>query len=95
MAKNRSTLANLISTFNIARHKARTDAEAELWRRNKLDNPRTDRSGYEIRETVVNLDGTTIIRQQLWKKVDEIQVNISAKIEVEEKSGDDLKDLMA
>ncbi len=81
--KKQSTLANLISTFSVARRQARVDAEKKLWERNKLDNP-TKRGGYEIRDLTTNVGGKTTIHQQLWKKVDEIRVEIVADVSVTE-----------
>lgn len=82
--RKRTAFGILVSTFSEARRAARQSGEEKLWERNKLDNP-TKRDGYEVRETLVNLpNGTTVITQQLWKKVDELRVTISAEVKVEE-----------
>lgn len=83
MLKKTSTLSTLISTFSMVRANARRDAEKKLWERNKLDNP-TKRGGHEIRESTVNIGGKTVIHQQLWKKIDEIKIEISADVSVTE-----------
>lgn len=94
MVKKTSTLSTLISTFNIARRQARIDSEEKLWERNGVGNP-TKRGGYEIREQVVNLNGKTVIHQQLWKKVDEIRTEIAADITVQEVGKtDEMEDLL-
>ena len=94
--KKTSTLSTLISTFNIARRQARIDAEEKLWERNGVGNP-TKRGGYEIREHTTNLNGKTTIHQQLWKKVDEIVVEIAADIQVTEidKTKNEVEDLLS
>lgn len=83
MVKKNSTLATLISTFSSARRQARIDSEKKLWERNNLDNP-TKRGGYEVRELSTTVNGKTVIHQQLWQKIDEIRVEISADVSVTE-----------
>lgn len=94
MLKKTSTLSTLISTFNIVRRQARIDAENKLWDRNGVGNP-TKRGGYEIRETSVTVNGQTLITQQLWKKVDEIRVNIHSTVQAQEiEPASEIEDLL-
>lgn len=78
MPKN--TIGKLVSTFRFHRQKARDNAADRLYKRNKLENPKS-RDGYEIRETeITDSQGNTLITSQLWHKVDEERVKVSVNV---------------
>lgn len=80
-------MGKLLSRVHSARYFSRQQAEDELWKRNKLDNP-TKRDGYKLAETaIVHRDGTEYKELRLYKLVDAAIVKISSEVNVETSFG--------
>jgi hypothetical protein len=59
---------------------ARDKLDRDLWERNKLDNP-TKRDDYEMRQSeVTDKEGNTVIKSELWQKIDEARVQVSINV---------------
>lgn len=84
MAKPRTTMGQLLSTFRFERKMARDRTEKQLWEDNNLSNP-TKRQGFEIHESsVIDKEGNTVIGLELWKKIDTKVVQISVDVKSQE-----------
>ena len=82
--RKKTIMGQLLTDFRFRRDEARRKAIDDLWKRNKLDNPKK-RGGHEIREQSINKgDGTQIIELAIWKKMDTIAVKISVNTKAEE-----------
>jgi hypothetical protein len=82
--KKKTLMGTLLTDFRAKRYEIITKSANEIWKKNKLDNP-TKRGGYELHESQIHgTDGSLIIVTQLWKKLDETRVKISANIEAGE-----------
>lgn len=99
--KPRTLMGTLLADFRFKRNDAKAKLIEKIWTDNKLGNP-TKRGGHEIRDSEVHgKNGKSVIIVQLWKKVDEKRVVVSANItaeEVEVKAADDdesIADLLA
>lgn len=93
--KRKTLMGTLLMDFRAKRHEIITKSAQEIWKKNKLDNPKK-RDGYEIHESQVHMpDGSLVVITQLWKKVDETRVKISHSIESGKiEATDDVADLM-
>lgn len=81
--KRKNLIGNLLTDFRNKRELALQEARHKLWKRNKLANPKK-RDGYEIREVSVHGDGRQRTHLQLWKKIDEVVVEVSANVQAGE-----------
>lgn len=73
-------MGKLLNKVRTVRWESRRKAEADLWKRNKLENP-TSRDGYRIEEIrSVTKDGKENLTFQLWKKIDEEKVSIDSEV---------------
>lgn len=87
--KQPTMMGKLLSRVHSARYFSYREAEAALWKRNKLENP-TKRDGYKIAETsVVHRDGTEYKELRLYKLIDAAIVKISSEVNVETTFGTD------
>lgn len=94
----RTTMGRLLSTFKVERDQARKKLEEDLWKAHDLESEKS-RSGYEIHESRVhNSDGDTVIKLELWQKIDEKVVTVSVQVktdaEEEAKPSEELEDLL-
>lgn len=81
--KRKTIMGSLLNTFRYERQRAREAAQADLWKRNKLVNP-TKRDGFKIEEDVrVGKDGHETTYYALWKRVDEIAIDVSIDVKSE------------
>lgn len=79
----KTIMGSLLNTFRYERQRAREKAQADLWERNQLNNP-TQRDGYKIEESVrVGKDGHESTGYTLWKKIDEIAIDVSIDVKSE------------
>lgn len=83
-AKKQPTLmGKLLNRVRFERIMARERAEAGLWKRNNLENPKT-REGYKLAETkVVYTDGKEVTELRLYKLIDAAVVTISSEVSSE------------
>lgn len=94
--KTKTLMGTLLTDFRAKRYEAITQSAQEIWKKNKLDNPKK-RDGYEIHESQVHMpDGSLIVVTQLWHKVDEIRVKVSHNIKSDkiEASTEEVADLL-
>ena len=79
----KTIMGSLLNTFRYERQRAREKAQADLWERNKLGNP-TQRTDYKMEADVrVGKDGHESTHYVLWKKVDEIAIDVSIDVKSE------------
>lgn len=70
----------MLNRLRYERQVAREQAEADIWKRNGLDNP-NQRNGYKLAETQrVNRDGTEITELRLYKLIDSATIVLSAEV---------------
>lgn len=93
--KRKTLMGTLLTDFRAKRHEVITKAASDIWKKNKLDNPKL-RANHELHESQIHMpDGSLVIVTQLWKKVDETRIKISHNIESNKiEATDDVKDLM-
>lgn len=73
-------MGKLLNKVREARWVARSKAQTDLWKRNKLDNP-AKREGYRIEEIKsTTRDGNEHFTYQLWKMIDEEKVSIDTEV---------------
>lgn len=78
--KRKTLMGTLLTDFRFAKNEARKKLEEKIWKDNKLGNP-TKRGGHELHTSEVHgVNGTSVVIVQLWKKVDEKRVVVSANI---------------
>lgn len=83
MQRKKTIMGSLLNTFRYERQLARDKAEKDLWERNKLGNP-AQRTGYKVESDVrVGKDGHESTHYALWKRIDEIAIDVSIDVKTE------------
>ena len=89
MAK-RTPFGTMLVNFRFRRDEVVRKVKAEMRKKAGLDNPRYGEE-HEFRESTVHAqDGSTVVRIELWKRIDVERVKISTSV-VAEKVEDDVK----
>lgn len=95
--KPKTLMGTLLATFRLEKNLAREKLEAKIWDENKLGNP-TKRGGHKLKTVeTTGPNGSALITVQLWKKIDEKRVVVSAHLKTEEvdpKQDESIEDLM-
>lgn len=82
--KPKTLMGTLLATFRLEKNLARENLEKKIWDENKLGNP-TKRGGHKLKTVeATGPNGSAVITVQLWKKIDEKRVVVSAHLKTEE-----------
>ena len=87
----RTPFGTMLSNFRFRKMQAIEKSTKDLWERNKVAPADRHKSeGYEIRESTVHAqDGSTVIKLELWQRIDVERVKISTSVTAEILKDDD------
>lgn len=79
----RTPFGSMLVNFRFRKSEAIRKLKRDLLEKHKADNPRL-KDEYEFRESEVHAqDGSTVIKVELWQRIDSERVKISTSVEAE------------
>lgn len=79
----RTPFGSMLSNFRFRKSEIIRKLKADMLKKAKLEHPK-DRDNIEFRESEVTAkDGTTVIKVELWQRIDSERVKISTSVDAE------------